>query len=110
MICFNRIMDAAFGPAPIGKRPRQLFTFSMVKIPIGSELTFLKDETKIATVTGDREIEFEGARYTLSRITKELLKNDFGRNWDHPVQGPKFWKFENEKLTDRRKRFEDSSD
>ena len=87
---------------------RPAFTFSMVDIPIGSELTFLKDETRIATVTGDREIEFEGTRSSLSPITLDLLNKD-GRN-RVSCRGQDFWIFENETLTERRLRLEDSSD
>ena len=39
---------------------RPVFTFSMLDIPTGSTLTFLRDETQTVTVTGDREVEFEG--------------------------------------------------
>ena len=88
---------------------RPAFTFSMVDIPIGSELTFLKDETKIARVASDREIEFEGVQSSLSKITREVMEKDFGRNLTS-CRGPDYWIFENETLTDRRLRLEDSSD
>ena len=88
---------------------RPVFTFSMVDIPIGSELNFLKDETRVSTVTGDREIEFEGNRSSLNQITVGLLNNYFGKNWTS-VRGPDYWIFENETLTERRIRLENFSD
>lgn len=84
---------------------RPVFTFSMVDIPIGSALSFLKDETKIARVTGDREIEFEGAHSSLNQITMDLLRTEFGKTWSS-VRGPDYWIFENETLTERRLRME----
>ena len=87
----------------ISRRP--VFTFQMVDIPIGSELTFLKDETKVSIVSGDREIEFEGQKYSLNQVTMELLNKEFGKNWKS-VRGPDYWIFENETLTERRMRME----
>ena len=87
----------------ISRRP--VFTFQMVDIPIGSELTFLKDETKVSIVSGDREIEFEGQKYSLTQVTMELLNKEFGKTWKS-VRGPDYWIFENETLTERRMRME----
>ena len=77
----------------------------MVDIPIGSELTFLKDETKVSIVSGIREVEYENIKYSLNQITMELLTNEFGKNWKS-VRGPDYWIFENETLTERRLRME----
>jgi hypothetical protein len=85
---------------------RPVFTFSMVDIPIGSELTFLKDETKTSIVSGDREIEYGGTRTSINRVTMEILKTEFGKTWNS-VRGPDYWIFENETLTERRMRIED---
>ena len=88
---------------------RSVFTFSMVDIPVGSELAFLKDENKTAKVTADREIEYLGTKSSLNKITLEILEKDFGKNWGS-CRGPDYWIFENETLTERRIRMEDSSD
>ena len=84
---------------------RPVFTFSMLNIPTGSTLTFLRDETKVVTVSGDREVEFEGKRTSLNQVTLDLLHNDHGKNWSK-VRGPDYWTYENEILTDRRLRME----
>jgi len=84
---------------------RPVFTFSMLNIPTGSTLKFLRDETKIVTVIGDREVEFEGNRTSLNQVTLDLLRNEHGKNWT-TVRGPDYWIFENETLTERRMRME----
>ena len=84
---------------------RPMFTFQMVDIPVGSELTFLKDETKVSIVSGVREVEYENVKYSLNQITMELLTTEFGKNWKS-VRGPDYWIFENETLTERRLRME----
>ena len=86
---------------------RSVFTFSMVDIPIGSEITFLKDESKIARVTDEREVEYEGNRYSLNKVTLEILAKNFGKDWGS-CRGPDYWIFENETLTERRLRMETS--
>lgn len=88
---------------------KPVFTFSMVGIAIGSELAFLKDETKTARVTADREIEYEENKSSLNKVTLDILEKDFGKSWQS-CRGPDFWVFENETLTERRIRMEDSSD
>ena len=93
------------------KQPRQPnFTFqSMLKIPIGSKLTFRDDNTKVAIVKGERKAEFEGIKSSLSGITKRICQSKFradekyGRILDH-------WIFENETLLNRRFRMEPSPD
>ena len=87
-----------------------IFTFSMVGIPIGSELTFASDETIKARVVDDKKIEFEGNTTSLSQATKDILSKS-GQHWV-AYRGPSYWMYEGETLTDRRIRMEeeDSSD
>ncbi len=85
-----------------------IFKFNMVDIPIDSKLTFFRDESKVSTVTGDREIEFEGERGSISGIALKLLNELAGRNWIS-VRGPDHWVFEGETLTERRIRMEDNN-
>ncbi len=88
------------------ERLRQpVFTFSMLGIELGSTLTFLKDEAKVATVTGDREIEFEGSRGYISPITVDILQKHFGGTLTS-LRGSDYWIFEGETLTERRIKME----
>ena len=82
-----------------------VFTFSIVDIPIGSEISFLRDSSLVATVTGDREIEFEGTKSSLNQASLEVLNNRFGKSWGS-CRGPDYWVFGNETLTERRMRLE----
>ena len=58
------------------RKRRPVFTFSMADIPIGAELTFIKDEAKIAKVAGDKTVEYEGKNHSLTSLAKALLKDD----------------------------------
>jgi len=84
---------------------RSRFNFTMVGIPHGSTLSFCKDESETATVVDDRMIEFEGEVQSLSKAASTiLLRENPERN--PRVQGPWYWTFEGERLTERRLRME----
>lgn len=76
------------------------FNFESVKIPIGSELSFTRDQNIKAKVVSNGNIEINGEIKSLSRAAQELL------HVNYPVQGPIFWIFEDETLDERRKRIE----
>lgn len=87
-------------------------TFSMLSIPIGSELTFDEDPTKIARVVGDRKVEYRGKVDYLSTITQRIYDGegaDIGRKWA-TYRGTNHWSFKGENLTDRRNRLDSSSE
>lgn len=84
---------------------RSNFTFSSVNIPIGSVLHFVRDESIVAKVLDDKNVEFEGEVTSLSQSSVTILGRDFG--WNSPkVQGPRYWVYENETLSERRTRME----
>ena len=60
---------------------KPVFRFSMVDIPKGSELTFIRDETVSCSVAGDREVEFEGEVTSLNQVTLNLLNRRFVKDW-----------------------------
>ena len=84
---------------------KPVFRFSMVDIPKGSKLTFIRDETVSCSVAGDREVEFDGEVTSLNQVTLNLLNTRFGKDWGS-VRGPDFWLYEDETLTERRMRLE----
>lgn len=84
---------------------RSNFTFSSVNIPVGSVLHFVRDESIVAKVLDDKNVEFEGEVTSLSQSSVTILSRDFG--WNSPkVQGPRYWVYENETLSERRTRME----
>ena len=82
----------------------QRFSMDMVDIPIGSELTFSRDEEVACIVKANNRVEFEGVDHSLSSAALIATKR-MGFNWK-TISGPYSWKFEGEILTDRRARFE----
>ncbi len=80
---------------------RSVFKFSMVKIPVGAELIFSRDENKKAKVIDDRAIEFNGKITSLSTSAQEILGYDYG------VAGTDYWMYQGETLDERRRQFEE---
>lgn len=87
---------------------RDVFRFSMVDIPVGSTLTFSKDETITAHVVDDKKIEFEGQVMTTSAAAVKVLQRLGGKL--NQAQGPLYWMYEGETLVERRIRLETDAD
>ena len=83
---------------------RANFSFRALGIQIGEELVYAYDDTKKCKVIDEHNgVEYEGERYTLSRLSKEL-----SGGW--ATHGPRFFRYEDEFLTDRRDRMEREMD
>jgi hypothetical protein len=79
---------------------RPKFRFSMVNIPIGAVLNFVKDESITATVIDDKKISFRGESTSLSAAALELV-HEFGYNWKQ-IAGPQWWLYEGSTLSELR--------
>ena len=80
-------------------------TFEMLKIDIGQELTFTRDEKIVCKVYDNRKVEYKGKIYSLSNLTREILISKYHGRSKH-VNGFQYWKYEDEILVDRRERLE----
>lgn len=83
---------------------RSNFNFEMVKIPVGAELEFIRDENITCRVIDEKKVEFEGEITSLSAAAQKALQN-IGLYWK-AVQGPMYWLYEGETLGERRHRLE----
>lgn len=82
--------------------------FSQVGVEVGSELTFIRDPEKIAIVSSDRKVKFEGKESYLNRITLDLLKK-LGKDWPS-VRGSDYWMYGDKTLTEIRQEIEDQEE
>lgn len=80
------------------QRPR--FKFSMVNIPIGSELTFVPTGIKVKVASED-QIEYEGRIYKLSPFVGTFMPEE-KRNTSGAYQGSKFFAYKGRILDDLR--------
>ena len=88
------------------RKIRSRFNFEMVKIPVGAELYFSRDENIKAIVIDTHaanSIEWNGKKTSLSSSAQKILGYKYG------VAGTDYWMFDGETLDERRRRFESGS-
>lgn len=78
---------------------RPPFKFSMVGLKPGDVVAFVQDPGKRATVVDDSHVEYEGVTSSLSALAEQLTGSS-------ALQGPLYFTYEGELLTDRRDRME----
>lgn len=79
---------------------RPPFQFSMVGIKPGDEVAFTRNMKVVATIVDDKHVEYDGQTMSLTALAKQLLGSD------KAIQGPAYFAFKGEKLSDMRKRAE----
>ena len=85
----------------IDRRPN--FKFSMLQIPVGSELRFLYDDSVVChTKDMINKIEYEGVEYTLSGLARILVAESRGINRSHSLAGPRYFTYQGSTLSDLR--------
>jgi hypothetical protein len=89
-----------------GKRPyaprKEFMTFKLLKIPVGSVLTFVYDDLMTCTTVDDiNQVSYQGQTYGLSRLAKKLIADKTGKNLAGP-QGGYFFRYKGVKLTRHR--------
>ena len=85
------------------RKIRGRFNFEMVKIPVGAELYFSRDENikaKVIDTHGANSIEFNGKKMSLSQSAQKILGYKYG------VAGTDYWMYDGEILDERRRSFE----
>lgn len=88
------------------KKQRPRFKFSMVNIPIGSELVFTPTGIKVK-VASDDQIEYDGRIFKLSPFVGTYMPAE-KRNSSGAYQGAKFFTYNGEELDDIRTRVENA--
>ena len=88
------------------KKPRENFRFSLANVPIGAEIVFVPTGIKVK-VASDNTIEYENRIYKLSPFVGTFMPED-KRNNSGAYQGPLFFSYEGELLTDRRAKYENN--
>jgi len=83
---------------------RPSFKFSMLQIPVGTELRFVYDEECVCyTKDMNNKIEYEGDEYSLSGLAGKLLVEKHGWKNTASVAGPRYFLYQGNTLADLRK-------
>ena len=83
---------------------RDRFDFELLDIDLDETLVFVQDENVICRVVSQKppRVDFRGETLTLSNATARALDRDSSMG----LQGPLYWKYGSEVLTERRRRIE----
>ena len=74
------------------------FAFSKCNIAPGEMIEYCNDSTITCVVVDDKNVEYQGKRYSLSALATELTGSKWG------VAGPRYFKYKGEWLNDVRRR------
>ena len=92
------------------KKGKKQYDFAAVGIKPGAMLEFarpLKDGTVLKCTVNDpthkKKVSFNGVDYSLSELTRKIMKEHFGINWKQ-YKGPDFFKYRGEILSERKSR------
>ena len=80
------------------RKRREVRTFPSMNIPIGSVLTFIKDETITCTVSGPRKVNFRGEELSPSAAALHVV-HEMGYDWP-AISGMAYWAYEGIKIGD----------
>lgn len=80
-------------------KPGKAFSFLDLQI-IGEDITFIDDPSVVARVVTDKEVEFEGKRWRLSPLTREIQTRRGRVNASGAYQGAQYWAYDGIKLAD----------
>ena len=72
---------------------RRSFSFNQLQL-IGEDIVFCYDNSIVAHVVSDKEVEFEGKRWRLSPLTSEIQKRRGALNSSGSYQGPRYWMYD----------------
>lgn len=92
----------------VNKPRMSSFTFSSADIPVGSEIYFVRNPEIVAEVVNDAEVRFEGMIMKLSSLARLLFERMGSGNSSGSYAGPRYFTFQDEILSERRRRLEAS--
>jgi hypothetical protein len=92
--------EKEFDEVATARRQGALFSFYRKGLKDGDEINFIADKTIVATVTGEREVEYGGQGWKLSPLTYKVFEDKGQLNTSGAYQGANYWQWNGKKLKD----------
>ena len=92
--------EKEFDEVATTRKQSALFSFYNKGLKDGEEILFMSDETIIATVAGEREVDYGGQLWKLSPLTYKIFDDKGQLNNSGAYQGANYWKYNGKKLKD----------
>ena len=80
-------------------KERNRMSFEKLQL-IGLDINFIADQSVTAHVINDCEVEFEGRKWHLSPLTREIQTRRGVVNPSGVYQGAQYWEYDGNRLTD----------
>lgn len=84
------------------RKQSALFSFYKKGLQDGDEVRFIPDETIVAKVVGEREVDYGGQVWKLSPLTYKIFEDMGKLNNSGAYQGANYWQFNGKKLKELR--------
>jgi hypothetical protein len=82
------------------RKQGERFSFYKKGLQNDDKITFIYDDTIVATVIGEREVEYGGQRYKLSPLVRKLMEQRGELNRSGAYQGAQYFSCNGKKLKD----------
>lgn len=92
--------EKEFDEVATTRKQSALFSFYRKGLKDGDEIKFISDKTIIATVAGEREVEYGGQTWKLSPLTYKIFEDKGQLNSSGAYQGANYWQWNGKKLKD----------
>jgi hypothetical protein len=92
--------EKEFDEVATARKQGALFSFYRKGLQNGDEISFIADKTVVATVTGEREVEYGGQTWKLSPLTYKVYEDKGQLNSSGAYQGANYWQWNGKKLKD----------
>ncbi|HJQ09058.1 MAG TPA: GIY-YIG nuclease family protein [Candidatus Saccharimonadales bacterium] len=92
--------EKEFDEVATARKQGALFSFYRKGLHDGDEIKFISDKTIVATVAGEREVEYGGQTWKLSPLTYKVFEDKGQLNSSGAYQGANYWQFNGHKLKD----------
>lgn len=92
--------EKEFDVVTAARKQGALFSFYRKGLQDGDEIRFIPDNTIIATVVSEREVEYGGQSWKLSPLTYKIFEDKGQLNSSGAYQGANYWQHNGNKLKD----------
>jgi len=92
--------EKEFDEVTAARKQSALFSFYRKGLQNGDEIHFISDDTIVATVISEREVEYDDTTWKLSPLTYKIFKDKDQLNSSGAYQGANYWQRNGKKLKD----------
>ncbi len=92
--------EKEFDAVSAARQQGALFSFYRKGLKEGDNISFISDDTILATVSGERVVEYGGQIWKLSPLTYKIFEDKGQLNSSGAYQGANYWSYNGKRLKD----------